>query len=106
MFERGDTGEQRRIRQEIVLEKITNEIKLLYPGMGEKDKTDRIKLLQETFGSNSWTEISTYHSLDHLEAGLKNLRLKRGADVEPEEKPKANKPDGKPKKISQKEVRA
>jgi hypothetical protein len=106
MFERGDTGEQKRIRKEIILEKIGNEIKLLHPGMTENDKTARIKLLQEIFGSNSWTEISTYHSLDHLEAGLKNLRLKSGADAEPKEKVKTDKGDGNPKKTSQKEARA
>ena len=103
MFERGDTGEQRRISKEILLEKIGNEIKLLYPGQNEVDKTARINLLQEAFESNSWTEISTRHPMDRLEAGFKMLRSKR---VEAEEKPKANKADGKPKRTTQKEARA
>jgi len=105
MFERGDTGEQRRLHKEIMLEKITNEIKKMYPGQSERDKTERIALLERIFGSNSWTEISTYNRLEQLEEGLKKLKLESGADAEPEEKPKANKPDGKPKKTSQKEVR-
>jgi hypothetical protein len=105
MFERGDTGEQRRLNREILLEKISNEIKLLYPGMSENDKMARIKFLQEVFESNSWTEISTRHPMDRLEAGLKILRTKNAGTVAQEETPKPDKADGKPKKTTQKEAR-
>jgi hypothetical protein len=76
MFERGDTGEKRIIRKEIMLEKITNAMRLLYPGQTEKDKTSRILLLKEIFGTNSWTEVSSFFSNDKLDEGLKNLELR------------------------------
>jgi len=98
MFERGDTGEQRRIKKEIVLEKITNEIKKKFPGQTEKDKTERIALLERIFGSNSWTEISTYFSIDKLNEGLENLRLENAGEAKVSE----NKTDGKPKKKGEK----
>jgi len=98
MFERGDTGEQRRVRKEIMLEKITNEIKKMYPGQSERDKTERIALLERTFGSNSWTEISTYNRLEQLEEGLKKLRIESGAGNKPEPEVEVDKTDGKPKR--------
>jgi len=98
MFERGDTGEQRRLHKEIMLEKITNEIKKMYPGQSERDKTERIALLERTFGSNSWTEISTYNRLEQLEEGLKKLRGESGAGNKPEPEVEVDKTDGKPKR--------
>ena len=95
LFERGDSGEQKRVRKEIILEKITNEIKKLYPGQGEADKTARITLMERVFGTNSWTEISTYFSPDKLDAGLKNLQS--GEESAPIEEKPANKADGKSK---------
>lgn len=97
MFERGDTGEQKRIRKEILLEKITNEIKKLYPGQTENDKKERIALLEHVFGTNSWTEISTYFSLDKLDEGLKNLGLGERVPEPPEPKAVENPTDGKSK---------
>jgi len=98
MFERGDTGEQKRIRKEILLEKITNEMKKLYPDQTTEDKKKRIALLERVFGTNSWTEISTYFSLDKLDEGLKNLGLGEGVAVEPDEsKVAVDKTDGKTK---------
>lgn len=76
MFERSDTGEKRIIRKEIMLEKITNAMRLLYPGQTEKDKTSRILLLKEVFGTNSWTEVSSFFSADKLDAGLATLEQK------------------------------
>jgi len=88
MFEKGNTGEQRAITREIVLEKIQNAIKLLYPGQAENDKTARLKLMSEIFGTNSWTEIEKRIAMEKLEVGYKKLlnRLEHK-----EEKPKSKK---------------
>jgi hypothetical protein len=75
MFERGDTGEQKAIKREIALEKITSLMLDIYPGQTEADKTGKRNLLREVFGTNSWTEISRLFSLDKLDEGIKNLEL-------------------------------
>jgi hypothetical protein len=71
-----NNGERRALNKEILCEKITNEIKKLFPGQTEKDKASRIALLEEVFGTNSWTEISTLFKNDRLEAGLALLKSK------------------------------
>jgi hypothetical protein len=76
IFDDPNIGEKRALNKEILCEKITNEIKKLYPGQTEKDKAARIVLLEETFGTNSWTEISTLFKNDRLETGLAALRNK------------------------------
>lgn len=76
MFTRNDLGERKQTQKEITLEKIQNEIKKLYPGQTKDDQLAKIALLEELFGSNSWTEISTYYSNEKLADGLNNLQLK------------------------------
>jgi hypothetical protein len=71
-----ETGEKRALNKEILCEEISNEIKKLYPGQTEKDKLDRIKLLEEVFGTNSWTKISTLTKNDVLADGLNMIRAK------------------------------
>jgi hypothetical protein len=71
-----NTGEKRALNKEILCEEISNEIKKLYPGQSEKDKLDRIKLLEEVFGTNSWTKISTLTKNDVLADGLNMIRAK------------------------------
>jgi hypothetical protein len=83
IFDDPNIGEKKAIRKEILLEKIGNEIKKLYPGQTEKDKGARVALFEEVFHTNSWTEISTFLKLDVLEAGLKVLKAKVAGDTEP-----------------------
>jgi hypothetical protein len=71
-----NNGERRALNKEILCEKIANEIKKLFPGQTEKDKAGRVALMEEVFGTNSWTEISTLFKNDRLEAGLGILQGK------------------------------
>jgi hypothetical protein len=86
MFEKGNTGEQKMITREIVLEKITNEIKLLYPGQSEVDKTARIKLMNQVFGTNSWVEIEKRRNIEELTAGLEAIKGMNPEEQKPEQK--------------------
>ncbi len=88
MFEKGNTGEQRMITKDIVLEKIANEIKLLYPGQTEIDKTGRLKLMEKIFNTNSWTEIEKRKNIEELTVGLETI--KKG-DISNEQKSKSKK---------------
>lgn len=74
MFERGNTGEQKMITKEILLEKITNEIKLIFPGQTEIDKIGRLKLMEKIFQTNSWTEIEKRKTAEELSAGLETIK--------------------------------
>ena len=76
IFDDPNIGERRALNKEILCEKITNEIRKLYPGQSEKDKAERVKLLEEIFGTNSWTQISTTFKNDRLEAGLMAIKEK------------------------------
>lgn len=74
MFTRNNTGEQKAITRDILIENIEAEIKLLYPGQSEEDKKARLTLMSTVFGTKSWTEIAKRRSLDELEAGLKAIK--------------------------------
>ena len=74
MFKRDDIGERKHIQREITLEKIQNEIKKLYPGQTQKDQLAKIAVLEEVFGTNSWTQIEKFYSNDKLAEGLNNLQ--------------------------------
>jgi hypothetical protein len=87
IFDDPNLGERKAINKEILCEKITNEIKKLYPGQTEKDKSARVALLEETFGTNSWTEISTMFRNDKLEAGLIALKARVSASEAPVAQP-------------------
>jgi hypothetical protein len=76
MFTRNDIGERKAIQKDIFLEKIQNEIKKLYPGQTKDDVRAKIDLLQELFGTNSWTEIEKFFANDKLAEGLNNLQLR------------------------------
>ncbi len=80
MLKQDFTGERKAFRRDVVLEKIENEIKLLYPGQSEKDRTAKIKILVDTFGTNSWTEIQgdrVKFPMDLLEGGLAKIEETR-----------------------------
>jgi hypothetical protein len=95
-------GESRMLRKEILLEKITNEIRKLFPGQNEKDKAARIALMEEIFGTNSWTEISTFLKQDILEKGLETLVQKVQLAVEPVPVPAPIPAEVKPAKTNKK----
>jgi hypothetical protein len=96
-------GEKKALNKEILCEKIGNEIKKLYPGQSEGEKKARIALLEEVFGTNSWTEISTLFKNDKLAVGLAVLQAKVTEQSEPESKVK---PTNGPEKKSGKGARA
>lgn len=76
MLKNDFSGERRAFKRDVVLEKIENEIKLLYPGQSEKDRTAKIKIIMDTFGTNSWTEVSGDRfkfAIDTLETGLAKI---------------------------------
>jgi hypothetical protein len=83
MFDDPNIGEKRALNKEILCEKITNEIKKLYPTQTEKDKAERVKLLEEVFGTNSWMEISTLFKNDRLAVGLEDIQAKVAKSFEP-----------------------
>jgi hypothetical protein len=70
MFERNDIGARKMETREILIEKIGNEIKLIYPGQTEADKTARLQLMKQIFQTHSWTEICTRRKNEELQAGL------------------------------------
>jgi len=70
MFERNDVGARKMETREILIEKIGNEIKLIYPGQTEGDKTARINLMKLIFQTSSWTEICTRRKNEELQGGL------------------------------------
>ncbi len=76
MFQRNDLGERKQLQKDILLEKIQNEIKKLYPGQTKDDQLAKIKLLEELFGTNSWTQIEKFFDNDKLAEGLNNLQLR------------------------------
>jgi hypothetical protein len=89
LFERNDLGERKAIQKDILLEKIQNEIKKLYPGQTKDDQLAKITLLQELFGTNSWTEVSTFFSNDKLAEGLNQLQLRSTKTAEEMERAEA-----------------
>lgn len=73
LFERSDIGAQKYKQKEQLLEKIQNEIYLLYPGQTAAEKKSRLTLLRKIFGTHSWAEITEVRDLSRLSAGLKDL---------------------------------
>jgi hypothetical protein len=101
IFDDPNIGEKRALNKEILCEEIANEMKKLIPGQKEEDKLARIRLLEEVFGTNSWTRISTLFKNDDLAQGLLMLKAKVSlafdpapAKVEPQTPPE----DGKKRK--------
>jgi hypothetical protein len=82
LFADNNLGERRAIRREILTEKIENAIRKLYPGQSVDEKQKRMAVFEDTFGTNSWTEISRLVPLDKLELGLAVLEDKIMAAAE------------------------
>lgn len=76
MFDRNDIGERKSIQKDILLEKVQNEIKKLHPGQTKEDTLAKIAILEELFGTNSWTQIEKFFDNDKIAEGLNNLQLK------------------------------
>ena len=72
MLNDDNVGEKRYKKREQLLEKIKNEIYLLYPGQDGQSKTARLELLKKIFGTHSWNEITDMQNGD-LESGLKSI---------------------------------
>jgi hypothetical protein len=81
MFERNDVGARKMETREILIEKIGNEIKLIYPGQTEADKTARLKLMAQIFQTHSWTEICTRRKNEELQAGLDAIIALKGDEA-------------------------
>jgi len=107
MFDDPNIGEKRALNKEILCEKIANEIKKLYPAQTEKDKAERVKLMEEVFGTNSWTEISTLFKNDRLAIGLADLQARVNLAFAPSTSP-ADEPKDKPEavKVGKKEKKS
>lgn len=73
MFEGPESRSDIFKRREIALECIQNEITKKISGRTAQDQKDKIKILEDVFGSNSWTAISDLHP-DKLESGLIKLK--------------------------------
>lgn len=80
MFERNDIGARKMETREILIEKIGNEIKLIYPSQNEADKTARLKLMEKIFQTHSWTEICTRRKNEELQVGLDAIIALKGTD--------------------------
>jgi hypothetical protein len=91
MFQKANTGEQKAISRDILIEKIEAEIKLLYPGQTEEDKKARINLMDASFGTKSWTEIVKRRSIDDLNAGLVSIQAITNEDGTEKTKKKGEK---------------
>lgn len=96
MFERNDVGARKMETCEILIEKIGNEIKLIYPGQNETDKTARLKLMKQIFQTHSWTEICTRRTNEELQNGLDAIIAFKGkVDTVPVDEIKKTKKGGK-----------
>lgn len=83
LFDDRDNGYERQRRAKILLEKIREELYVLFPRQSSEDKTSRSNLLKEIFDTRSWTEVEG-KKLQELEIGLELLMVK--SEKKPEEK--------------------
>jgi len=72
-YVKSDNNNFAKIKQrEKLLEKIKNEILLIYPSQTTEDKTEKIRLMKSIFGTSAWSEVQDL-SLCMLESGLNQL---------------------------------
>ena len=91
LFNNENIGEKRMLNRDILLEKIGNEIKLLYPGQKEEEKTARLMFMKEIFGTHSWTEISSKRTNEELRAGLEAIEARTKKQECPFKEPESKK---------------
>jgi len=72
LFKNNHTGHKRLQKRDQTLEKIKNEIYLLYPGQTDGAKQSRLKLTKAIFGTHSWNEITSMQN-ESLEEGLVSI---------------------------------
>lgn len=83
LFKNKNNGYELHRRHSILLEKIREELYVLFPRQSSEDKTSRSNLLKEIFDTRSWTEVEG-KKLQELEIGLELLMVK--SEKKPEEK--------------------
>jgi hypothetical protein len=72
----GDDGWMREKRQrEIFCEEIQGELMAVYPGQSAAEKKAKADLINELFGTRSWTKVENTRS-DMLKEGLDKLRIR------------------------------
>ena len=108
--EEGDAKWYREKRdREILCEKIKNMLMKFWPGMSAGEKAAKLDVLEQTFGTNSWTEIEKRTNSQALEAGYELLSLNCENKValmagkEPPNQPTPRKEKPKPGKKSTKD---
>lgn len=69
LFDGPNSGSNIHKRREIAKESIENELVKQWPGQDKESKLAKIRVLEEVFGTNSWTAVSDIHP-DKLEEGL------------------------------------
>ncbi len=85
MFKNNKTGADYYKKREQTLEKIKNEINLLYPKQDADSKKERIVLTKDIFGTHSWSEICEMQ-LDDLMNGLTAIEKKNKTKSKKEKK--------------------
>jgi len=73
IFRDSNVGYQKIRIKEQVLDCISNELYLIYPGRDEESKTSRFKLLEKILGTHSWEVIKDIKDNQKLKEGLKTL---------------------------------
>jgi len=84
--EKSNVGIARIKLREKLLEKIQNEIYLLYPGRDEDSKKSRLLMLEQVFGTNAWKELEEMRN-EVLQKGYERVnetrRQKSAPTIEP-----------------------
>lgn len=83
LFKNKNNGYELHRQHNILLEKIREELYVLFPRQSSEDKASRSNLLKEIFDTRSWTEVEG-KKLQELEIGLELLLVK--SEKQPEEK--------------------
>ena len=82
--EDGSDDAQREMRsREILAEEVKGLFTLYLPGQSAEEKKRKAQLLQQHFGSTSWTAVERMHS-DKLKAGFESLKATLEAEVKTE----------------------
>jgi len=72
-----------------LLEKIQNEFYLLYPGRDDKSKVERLKLMEQVFGTNAWKELEEMRN-EVLQKGYDRVKETRRQKSAPTIEPGTN----------------
>lgn len=78
----GDNGYHRRRQIEVALEEIQGFLTSAYPGQSAAEKKIKADLLEECFGTRSWTKMQDFDP-EMLRKGLANLKERAAANPAP-----------------------